>query len=152
MTDRFPVYVVDDDDAVRHSLEIMLSSAKFEVRSFESAVEFLSIAATLPMGCLIADVRMPQMDGLELQARIAELRLGFPIVMITGHGDVPIAVRAMRAGAVDFVEKPFSEQSIFHSISLARQKLQGGDQRDEAAVRAAVHLASLTPREREVLE
>src|SRR5947209_2137906 len=103
-----PVYIVDDDDAVRDSLTFQLQMAGYDAREFASGAEFLAQAAFLPSGCLILDVRMPDMDGLELQTRLKDLRLEFPIIMMTGHADVPIAVRAMKSGAADFLEKPFS--------------------------------------------
>src|SRR6516164_7738839 len=113
------VYIVDDDDAVRDSLSVLLESKAYTVRSFGSAPEFLAAAASLPVGCLIADIRMPEMDGLELQQRLIERSLHFPMIVITGHGDVPLAVRAMKAGAIDFIEKPFASEAILDSLAAA---------------------------------
>ena len=96
------VYIVDDDEAVRDSLSVLLWSKGYAVRSFGSALEFLAAAPSLPSGCLIVDIRMPEVDGLELQARLRAHALAFPMIVITGHADVPLAVRAMKAGAVDF--------------------------------------------------
>ena len=99
-----PVYIVDDDEAVRDSISVLLESKGYAVRSFGSAPEFLTAAPSLPVGCLIADIRMPEMDGLELQQHLIDRSLQFPLIVITGHGDVPLAVRAMKAGAVDHRE------------------------------------------------
>src|SRR5712691_6365354 len=146
------VYIVDDDDAVRDSLSVLLESKAYTVRSFGSAPEFLAAAPSLPVGCLIADIRMPEMDGLELQQRLIERALHFPMIVITGHGDVPLAVRAMKAGAIDFIEKPFAAEAILDSLGGALSRLAAPNERDPAAVAAAAKLALLSPREREVLE
>ena len=146
------VYIVDDDEAVRDSLEFQLKSAGYDVRTFSSGVEFLNQAPSLPPGCVILDVRMPDMDGQEVQVRLAEMKLSLPVVMITGHGEVPLAVRAMRAGAVDFVEKPFSEEAILESIQLAANWSATPAIPDEHAEAAASRLKRLSAREREVLE
>jgi two-component system response regulator FixJ len=146
------VYIVDDDEAVRDSLTVLLESKAYAVRSFGSAGEFLAAAASLPAGCLVVDIRMPEMDGLELQQRLAERGLDFPMVVITGHGEVPLAVRAMKAGAVDFIEKPFASEAILNSLDLAAARLAAPRAQDPAAVAAANKLALLSPREREVLE
>src|SRR5208337_2460164 len=104
--DRY-VYIVDDDEAVRNSLSVLLATEGYAVRTFGSAPEFLAAASSLPAGCLIVDLHMPEMDGLDLQQRLIERALHFPMIVITGHGDVALAVRAMKAGAIDFIEKPF---------------------------------------------
>ena len=147
------VYVVDDDEAVRDSLAVLLEARDYQVRSFGLAQEFLDAASMLPPGCLIADIRMPEMDGLELQRRLHERSLRFPTIMITGHGDVPLAVRAMKAGALDFIEKPFATQDILNSVDAALQQLAApADERDPSAIAAMAKLSLLSPREREVLE
>jgi len=146
------VYIVDDDDAVRHSLSVLLESKAYIVRSFGSAPEFLAAAPSLPVGCLIADIRMPEMDGLELQQRLIERSLHFPMIVITGHGDVPLAVRAMKAGAIDFIEKPFTSEAILDSLAAAVVHLATPHEQDPMRVAAAAKLALLSPREREVLE
>lgn len=143
------VYIVDDDDAVRDSLKILLESAGYAVRSFASGHDLLDQAPSFAPGCVIADVRMPEIDGLSLQSRLAELKINLPVIVITGHGDVAMAVRAMKGGAVDFVEKPFSEGAILESVRLALTRLGERPVKDEAA---AKRLALLSPREREVLE
>jgi two-component system response regulator FixJ len=146
------VYIVDDDEAVRHSLSILLESKGYAVKRYASATDFLAAAPSLPAGCLIVDIRMPEMDGLELQQRLIERNLGFPLIVITGHGDVPLAVRAMKAGAIDFLEKPFASEAILVSIETAFARLGAPAEQDPTAVAAASKLDLLSPREREVLE
>ena len=146
------VYVVDDDEAVRESLAALLEAKGHTVRTFPSAAEFLTASATLVPGCLVADIRMPEMDGLELQQALIERGLLFPFIVITGHGDVPVAVRAMKAGAVDFIEKPFAAETILNSLKAAFGRLAEPPGDDPLAAAAAARLALLTPREREVLE
>jgi two-component system response regulator FixJ len=146
------VYIVDDDEAVRDSLSVLLESKAYAVKSFGSAPEFLTAAPSLPTGCLIADIRMPEMDGLELQQHLIDRSLRFPLIVITGHGDVPLAVRAMKAGAVDFIEKPFALEAILDSLEVARSRLAAPGELDPTATAAAAKLALLSPREREVLE
>ena len=146
------VYVVDDDEAVRDSLSMLLESKAYAVRSFGSAPEFLAAAPSLPVGCLIADIRMPEMDGLELQQHLIDRSLQFPLIVITGHGDVSLAVRAMKAGAVDFIEKPFASEAILNSLDTALARSSIPSEQDPTAVAAATKLALLSPREREVLE
>jgi len=146
------VYIVDDDAAVRDSLSVLLDACGYQVRTFGLAQEFLDAASALPSGCLIADIRMPEMDGLELQRRLKERSLSFPTIVITGHGDVPLAVRAMKAGALDFIEKPYASQAILNSVAAALLRLRAPDERDPSAVAATAKLDLLSPREREVLE
>jgi two-component system, LuxR family, response regulator FixJ len=145
------VYIVDDDEAVRDSLSCLLEAKGYIVKSFGSAVDFLAAAPALPIGCLIVDIRMPEMDGLELQERLKARALGFPMIVITGHADVPLAVRAMKAGAVDLIEKPFASETILDSLGGALSPLPSPNERDPAVAAAAEKLALLSPREREVL-
>ena len=145
------VYVVDDDEAVRDSLAVLLQSRDYTVRTFASAPEFLGAAPTLRVGCLVTDIRMPGMDGLELQQELVERQLGFPLIVITGHGDVPLAVRAMKAGAVDFIEKPFAAEMLLQGVAAALARVGKAADQDELAAIAAARLALLSPREREVL-
>jgi len=145
------VYIVDDDEAVRDSLSVLLEANGYAVRSFGSALEFLAAAPSLPSGCLIADIRMPEMDGLELQGRLRARALGFPMIVITGHADVPLAVRAMKAGAADFIEKPFASETILDSLDGALSRLASPQEQNPATAAAAGKLALLSPREREVL-
>ena len=146
------VFVVDDDEAVRDSLGLLLRSVGIEVELFGSASEFLEAYNADRPGCLILDVRLPGMSGLELQKELAARGAQLPIVFITGHGDVPMAVQAMQRGAVDFLEKPFKEQDLLDRVTTAlvaddRRRLESSE---EAAI--ARRLETLTPREREVLE
>src|SRR3954453_1787639 len=110
------VYVVDDDEAVRESLSALLDAKGYTVRTFALAREFLAAAPTLRPGILIADIRMPEMDGLELQHELTARAFHFPLIVITGHGEVPLAVRAMKAGAIDFIEKPFATAETIVAI------------------------------------
>src|SRR5271169_1889483 len=146
------IYVVDDDEAVRDSLSQLLEARGYTVRSFATAPEFLAAAPALRPGCLIADIRMPDMDGLELQRRLIERACRFPLIVITGHGDVPLAVRAMKAGAVDFIEKPFASEPILNSLEAALLRLTTLEEENPAKVAAAAKLALLSPRELQVLE
>jgi len=146
------VYIVDDDAAVRDSLSVLLEAKGHAVTSFGSAPDFLTAAPLLSVGCLIVDIRMPEMDGLELQQHLIDRSLDFPLIVITGHGDVPLAVRAMKAGAVDFIEKPFASQAILDSIEVAFSRLATPSEQDPIAVAAATKLRLLSPREREVLK
>ncbi|MEI9991953.1 MAG: response regulator FixJ [Rhizomicrobium sp.] len=151
MTTDTLIFVVDDDHDVRDSIRILLESANFAVKDFASAKTFLADKASAGH-CLIADIRMPEMDGLELQEEVVKRKLGLPVVIITGHGDVPLAVRAMKAGAVDFIEKPFDDEMLLGSIRRALEI--GSKTRSQAAEAAAAErlLALLTPRERNVLD
>lgn len=146
------VYIVDDDEAVRDSLQILLESAGLKAETFSSGVQFLEAAPSLATGCILLDVRMPDMDGLEVQERLNAKGVRLPVIVITGHGDVPVAVRAMKAGALDFVEKPFTEDAILGSIrvGLARAGQQEREATNSAEIQA--RLALLSAREREVLD
>ena len=146
------VYLVDDDDAVRDSVSLLLEAKGYDVRGFASAVEFLAAAPSLPIGCVVVDIRMPEMDGLELQQRLIARKLDFPLIVMTGHGDVPLAVRAMKAGAVDFIEKPFASEAILSGLDAACRRLTALDAEDPMKAAAASKLALLSPRERQVLE
>jgi two-component system response regulator FixJ len=146
------VYIIDDDDAVRDSLGVQLATAGYEVVSFVSAIEFLRTADSVPLGCVVSDVQMPDMDGMELQKRLNEMHLHFPVIIVTGHADVALAVRAMKAGAVDFIEKPFEEKTILESIELAQSRFAAQRETDAVGSTARERLVALTPREREVFE
>jgi two-component system response regulator FixJ len=146
------IYVIDDDDGVRDSLSVQLESAGYDVVSFASPVGFLEIAASTQLGCILSDVQMPDMDGMELQKRLSDMHLHFPVVIMTGHADVALAVRAMKAGAVDFIEKPFSEQAILDSIRLAQSRFAEQLASEAAGSTAREKLTLLTPREREVFD
>jgi len=146
------VFVVDDDEGVRTSLRLLIRSIGLPVETFDSAQEFLAQFDPERPGCLVLDIRMPGMSGLELQQKLNERHAITPIVFITGHGDVPMAVEAMQAGAIDFVQKPFRDQDLIDRINRALEK----DRTNRAALkeRDAIRqrIEELTPREREVLE
>lgn len=146
------VFVVDDDEDVRDSLRLLLRSVGLEAVAYPSADAFLDAYDAEQPGCLVLDVRMPGMSGLGLQQRLAELGATLPIIFITGHGDVPAAVRAMRSGAIDFLQKPFDDQQLLDRIHQALEADR--DLRAEVDAREAVErrLDSLTPRERQVME
>ncbi len=146
------IYVVDDDEAVRDSLALQFEAAGFEVATFASALDFLKDAPGLPPGCVVSDVRMPELDGIEMQNRLAQMSLDFPVIIMTGHGDVALAVRAMKAGAVDFVEKPFTGDAILDSIRQAQSRFSERQAEAEAGEAARQKLALLTPRERDVFD
>ena len=144
------VHVIDDDAALRDSLAFLLGSAGLLVRSFESAQAFLQEIASIELGCVVTDIRMPGIDGLELLRLLQEMGKGWPVIVMTGHGDVPLAVRAMRLGAADFVEKPFEDEVMIDSVRSAltsSMPLQAAGASGEMALR----LASLSRRERQVL-
>ncbi|MBV8578746.1 MAG: response regulator [Acetobacteraceae bacterium] len=145
------IHIVDDDPGVRDSLRVLLESAGFAVATHESAAAFLTVSPE-PSGCVITDVRMPGMDGLELQGRLNDGRVRLPVIVMTGQGDIPIAVRAMRAGAVDFLEKPFEEAQVLDAVRRGLQESRTVQEERAAAAEAVAKLASLTPREREVLD
>lgn len=146
------VHVIDDDDAARESLEFLLRSAKFKVRSYDSAKNFLGAVSGLRSGCVITDVRMPEINGIELLRKVREMDLRLPVIVITGHGDVPLAVEAMRAGAIDFLEKPYDDDILLASVRHALG--QADRQAAQSMEKAALHerLTTLSSREREVLD
>jgi two-component system response regulator FixJ len=149
MPDSRIVHIVDDDEAVRQSLAFLLSSAGLAVRVYDSASTFLAGLASVTGGCLITDIRMPGMTGLELLHALKSKACGLPAIVITGHGDVALAVEAMKAGAVDFIEKPFDQEAILAAVQAALER-GAGEGRDTVAI--AARLASLSERERQVLE
>ena len=150
MSNDSPVCVVDDDDDVRQCIRVLLESAEYAVKDYPTAEAFLADDIQ-SVACLVAEVRMPHMDGLTLQQEVAKRRQDLPVVILSGHGEVQLAVRAMKAGAVDFIQKPFNEKALLSSV---RRAIEIGERtRNEAAeVRAAMRLLSLlTPREQNVL-
>src|SRR6478609_909292 len=122
MTPRGRVYVIDDDAAMRDSLDFLLGSADFQITLFESAQHFLDAVSSLDFGCVVSDVRMPGIDGIELLKRMKASHSAFPVVIMTGHGDVPLAVEAMKLGAVDFLEKPFEDDRLTAMIETATRQ------------------------------
>lgn len=145
------VYVVDDDEAVRESLAALLDSCGYDATAFESGRQFLAACPAGAAGCLLADVRMPDMDGLELQERVSAAHPGLVVVIMTGHAEVPIAVRAMKAGAIDFIEKPFTEEVLLETVGRAIGHSRAAQEKNSASAMVGVRLELLTPRERDVL-
>ena len=144
--------IVDDDADVRDSLRALLESAGFEVRDFDSAKAILADGGLADGACLIADIRMPDMDGLALQQDLVQRKIGLPVIIVTGHGDVPLAVRAMKAGAVDFIEKPFDDELLLQSIKQALLLRKENRGQASLAETAAARIKLLSERERQVLE
>lgn len=149
--DNYVVHIVDDEEPVRKSLAFLLTMTGFTVRVHESASSFLAAAKTIGKACLVTDLRMPDMSGVELLERLGDAGAAIPAVVITGHGDVPMAVAAMKAGAVDFIEKPFEDEVLVEAIKRAASRLEEstGPVEDVATLRA--RLDSLSERERQVL-
>ena len=146
------VYVIDDDEAVRDSLNFLLDSSGFTVRLFETAQSFLDLLPDLSFGCVVSDVRMPGLDGIELLKRMKAEHSPFPILIMTGHGDVPLAVEAMKLGAVDFLEKPFEDDRLTAMIDAAIRQAEPAAKNEAMAQDVATRVASLSPRERQVME
>jgi two-component system, LuxR family, response regulator FixJ len=151
-SDKAIVHVIDDDDVVRQSLAFLLGTAGIDVQTYESAVAFLDVAAKVKLGCVITDVRMPELSGVDLLRRLRELKLGVPVIVITGHGDVPLAVEAMKIGAVDFLEKPFDDEVLLASVRSALNQLDRDSKRQAERNEIEGRLAALSSRERDVLE
>jgi len=145
------VHIVDDEEVVRNSLAFLLSSAGFAVRVHESATAFLQLAANIRNGCLITDLRMPDMDGVELLRRLRDADALLPAIVITGHGDVQMAVEAMKSGALDFIEKPFSDEVLLASIARAVDNAALRHQNEAQQEQTRQRLGSLSERERQVL-
>ena len=145
------VYVIDDDEAMRDSLNFLLDSAGYEVTLFDSALKFLDALPGLEFGCVVSDVRMPGLDGIELLKRIKAGHCTFPIVIMTGHGDVPLAVEAMKLGAVDFLEKPFEDDRLIGMIEMAIQEAEPAARSEALTQDIAARVALLSPRERQVM-
>ena len=152
MQDRGKVYVIDDDEAMRDSLDFLLGSADFHVTLFESAHHFLDAVSGIDFGCVVSDVRMPGIDGIELLKRLKASHSKLPVVIMTGHGDVPLAVEAMKLGAVDFLEKPFEDDRLIGMVETALRRAEAGAQSDAVTADIAARIATLSPRERQVME
>jgi two-component system, LuxR family, response regulator FixJ len=149
MTDDYVVHIVDDEEPVRKSLAFLLTVEGFAVRLHESATAFLQIAPQVRNACLVTDLRMPGLDGVELLRRLRDLGVRIPAIVISGHGDVPMAVAAMKAGALDFIEKPFEDQVLIDSIRRAASVIGRSASDDTRSVER--RLATLSDRERDVL-
>ena len=146
------VHLVDDDGAIRRSASFMLKTSGYQVRSYESGVELLKSTGDLSQGCILLDIRMPGMDGLEVQQALRDKGVTLPVIIMTGHGDVTLAVRAMKAGAIDFIEKPFEKATLLGAIEQGVQRLREVEAGRDLAKEATVRLGALTPRERDVLD
>ena len=149
---RGKVYVVDDDEAMRDSLGFLLGSADFDVTIFESAQHFLDAVSGIGFGCVLSDVRMPGIDGIELLKRLKASHSAFPVLIMTGHGDVPLAVEAMKLGAVDFVEKPFEDDRLIGMIEAALKHAESSARTEAATLDVTARIAALSPRERQVMD
>ena len=150
-TDRL-IHLVDDDEAIRRSASFMLRTSGFLVKTYVSGVEFLETAAEAEPGCILLDVRMPGMDGLEVQQTLKSRHILLPVVVMTGHGDVTVAVQAMKAGAVDFIEKPFEKAVLLNAIGQAFERIEQAGKRAARQDEAQARLTSLTGRELDVLK
>ena len=146
------VHVIDDDDAVRQSLAFVLQTARMGVRTYESATAFLSALPGIEPGCIVTDVRMPGLSGIDLLRRLRELEVGMPVIVITGHGDIQLAVEAMKVGAADFIEKPFDDEVLLAAVRSALGQWERGVHKDAERAQLTARLAALSNREREVLE
>jgi two-component system, LuxR family, response regulator FixJ len=151
LTSRF-VHVIDDDDALRDSLRFLLTSAKFDVATYESATAFLATLPRIKGGCIVTDVRMPQLSGIELLRRLKSMSIELPVIVMTGHGDVALAVDAMKEGAIEFLEKPFDDGVLLRAVRLALDRYGKEAKKDEEKTQIRKKLNSLSQREREVLE
>lgn len=152
MTDKKLIHIVDDEDSIRRSVSFMLKTSGYRVETWSSGQAFLKEVKHVEEGCILLDVRMPEVDGLEVQRALAERGVTMPIVIMTGHGDISIAIRAMKAGAVDFLEKPFEKAVLIGAIEEALQRLANAADHSLRAVEAEKILGALTAREREVLD
>lgn len=151
MTARRQVYLVDDDDAVRRSAGFMLKTAGYEVEVFSSGAEFLKQIGQDQPGCILLDVRMPGMDGLEVQRELNTRGVTMPVIVLTGHGDVNVAVTAMKAGALDFIEKPFEKAVLVRALEEGFAQLARSDRSKDRMAEANMRLKALTAREHDVL-
>src|SRR5215475_12684102 len=146
------VHVIDDDEAARHSLAFLLGAAKISAKTYESATAFLNGLAEVKSGCIITDVRMPGMSGIELLHKLKQLGVTVPVIVVTGHADVPLAVEAMKIGAVDFLEKPFDYEALLQAVRSALNRLAQDSKRDAERRTIEGRLAVLSNRERDVLD
>ena len=145
------VHIIDDDEGLRESLAFLLRSAELEVRSFDSAKAFLDVLPDAALGCVVTDVRMPDMSGIELLRRLKELKIGVPVIVITGHGDIALAVEAMKIGATDFFEKPFDDDLLVASVRAALQRQEDQTKRTVERTEIEQRISTLSPREKDVL-
>ena len=150
-SDQPTVFVVDDDESMRQSLTRLFRSVRLRVEAFESAMEFFQSRRPNVSSCLVLDVRMPGLSGLDFQAELTKADVRIPIVFMTGHGDIPMTVRAMKAGAVDFLTKPFRDQDMLDAVAIAIQQDQRRREHEMMVSEVRAHFESLTPREREIM-
>ena len=150
MPDSKTVHVVDDDADVRQALAFLLGTAGYAVRVHESALAFLEVLSEVRGGCVVTDIRMPGMDGLELQRRLRAQALGLPVIVMTGHGDIPLAVEAMKLGAVDFIEKPFDDDTLLNAINFALERHRTDSKRQSQIAGIRARIEALSGRERDV--
>jgi two-component system response regulator FixJ len=146
------IYVIDDDEAVRQSLEFLLKTAGLTVRGFDSATAFLEVLPQISSGCIITDVRMPGVTGIDLLRRVKESGVDIPVIVITGHGDISLAVEAMKIGAIDFLEKPFDDDALLAAVRGSLDRTADAAQRNAELNEINVKLTALSNRERQVLE
>ena len=146
------VHLIDDDASVRRSVGFMLKTSGHRVETYESGAELLKNRTQLKQGCILLDIRMPGMDGLEVQQALKDRGVGLPVIIMTGHGDVALAVRAMKAGALDFIEKPFAKGALLASLEEGFRRLSRKEATQDRRMAAEVRLQALTPRERDVLD
>jgi two-component system response regulator FixJ len=151
-SDAAVVHVVDDDEAMRQSMAFLLRTANIQVQTYEAAADFLNALPQAKAGCVVTDVRMPGMSGIELLQRLQNLKVSMPVIVITGHGDVPLAVEAMKGGAMDFIEKPFDDEVLLGAVRAALSAHAADSERQALKATINRRLASLSNREREVLE
>jgi two-component system response regulator FixJ len=151
MTENRLIHLVDDDEAIRHSASFMLRHSGFRVKTYVDGVAFLEQVEEAEKGCILLDVQMPRMDGLQVQEALNERGVAMPVIVLTGHGDVAVAVRAMKAGAVDFVEKPYAKQTLVDALTRAFERLEARRKEEVLADEARGLIEHLTAREREVL-
>ena len=146
------VHVIDDDESAREALAFLIDCAGFQVRTYESAVRFLDAVPTMDHGCIVTDVRMPELTGVELIGRLKALGVKDPVIVITGHADVPMAIQAMKAGVADFLEKPFGDDAILGAIRSALARQTGREEADAEREAIKARMATLSQRESEVME
>ena len=152
MVDNFVVHIIDDDEAVRRSLSFLLGTAGIPTRLYDSATAFVAALPQVRGGCLITDIRMPDMTGIELLSELHAKSVKLPAIVITGHGDIPLAVQAMKAGAIDFIEKPFEVEAILRAVRLAESRASEVERQSEDNAAVAARIVSLSEREHQVLD
>lgn len=146
------VHVIDDDEAAQQSLTFLLGTSQFVARAHESAKAFLDALPAIESGCVITDVRMPDIDGIELLRRLRNQKIGWPVIVITGHADVPLAVEAIKQGAADFIEKPYDAEVLLEAVKSAFSSFERGAKREAEKVEIQDRITSLSGRERQVLD